>query len=127
MEYPEKVFEIFQNPKNIGEIKDADAVGKVGNPTCGDLMWLYLKIDKKEGKEIIKDVKVKTFGCVAAVATSSILTEMIKGKTIEEAMKITKDDITNELGGLPKQKVHCSVLALDAFKDAIEKYRSKSK
>ncbi|MFP4403618.1 MAG: iron-sulfur cluster assembly scaffold protein [Candidatus Woesearchaeota archaeon] len=126
MEYTNKVLEIFQNPKNIGEIKDADAIGKVGNPTCGDLMWLYLKFEDINGNnKIIKDAKVKTFGCVAAVATSSILTEMIIGKTLDDAKKITKEDIVNELGGLPKPKIHCSLLALDALKDAIKNYEQK--
>jgi nitrogen fixation protein NifU and related proteins len=122
MEYTNKVLEIFQNPKNIGEIKDADAIGKVGNPTCGDLMWLYLKFEDKNGKKIIKDAKVKTFGCVAAVATSSILTEMIKGKTILEVKKLKKEDIVNQLGGLPPPKIHCSLLALDALTDALNNY-----
>ena len=122
--YSKKVMELFKNPKNIGEIKNADAVGKVGNPVCGDVMWIYLKIDKKR---IIKDAKVKTFGCVAAIATSSVLTEMIKGKTLEEAEKITKQDVADTLGGLPKQKIHCSVLAVDALKKAIEDYKKKKK
>lgn len=122
--YSKKVMELFKSPKNIGEIKNADAVGKVGNPVCGDVMWIYLKIDKKG---IIKDAKVKTFGCVAAIATSSVLTEMIKGKTLEEAEKITKQDVADTLGGLPKQKIHCSVLAVDALKKAIDDYRKKRK
>ena len=117
--------ELFKSPKNIGEIKNADAIGKVGNPVCGDLMWLYLKIDKK--KKVIKDAKVKTFGCVAAIATSSVLTEMIKGKTLKQAEKITKQDVADTLGGLPKQKFHCSILAVDALKKAIEDYRKKKK
>lgn len=120
--YSKKVMQLFKNPKNIGEIKNADAVGKVGNPVCGDVMWMYLKINKKG---IIKDVKVKTFGCVAAIATSSVLTEMIKGKTLKEAEKITKQDVADTLGGLPKQKLHCSVLAVDALKKAIEDYKKR--
>lgn len=123
MDYSEKVMDLFQNPKNIGEIKDADAIGKVGNPTCGDLMWLYLKFEDKDGELYVKDAKVKTFGCVAAVATSSILTEMIIGKTVEFAENLKKDDIVNELDGLPPQKIHCSLLALDALTDALTKYR----
>ena len=127
MEYTEKVIKTFQKPKNMGELEDADVVGKVGNPVCGDLMWLYLKIEKdKQYKDYIKDVKVKTFGCVAAIATSSVMTELIKGKTIEEAKKITKKDIVNKLGGLPPEKVHCSLLATEAFQDALNKWRKKN-
>lgn len=126
MEYTEKVIETFQSPKNMGEITDADAVGKVGNPVCGDLMWMFLKIEKnKDGKDYIKDVKVKTFGCVAAIATSSAMTELIMGKTIEEAEKIKKDDIVKMLGGLPKEKIHCSLLATEAFTDAMKNWREK--
>lgn len=127
MDYSEKVMDLFQNPKNIGEIKDADAIGKVGNPTCGDLMWLYLKFEDKDGELYVKDAKVKTFGCVAAVATSSILTEMIIGKTVEFAENLKKDDIVGELDGLPPQKIHCSLLALDALTDAMTKYREQEK
>ncbi len=123
--YSEKVMNYFRKPKNIGEIEDADAIGKVGNPTCGDLMWVYIKVGKKEDKEILKDVKVKTFGCVAAIATSSALTEMAKGMELEEAGKITKQDIADELGGLPPAKMHCSMLALDGLKKAIEEYYGK--
>ncbi|MBL7054636.1 iron-sulfur cluster assembly scaffold protein [Candidatus Woesearchaeota archaeon] len=124
--YTEKVMDIFRKPCNIGEIKDADGVGKIGNPTCGDIMELYIKVGKnKDGEEIIKDIKVKTFGCVAAIATSSILTEMVKGKTLKEARKIGKDDIAKELGGLPPQKLHCSVLAHSALLKAIEDYEKK--
>ena len=115
--------QLFKNPKNIGEIKNADGIGKVGNPVCGDVMWMYLKIDKKTEK--IKDVKVKTFGCVAAIATSTQLTEMIKGRTINEAEKISKMDLAKAVGGLPKQKFHCSVLAVDALKKALEDYKKK--
>jgi nitrogen fixation protein NifU and related proteins len=126
MEYTDKVISTFKNPRNMGEIADADAVGKVGNPTCGDLMWMFLKIEKnKKGEDYIKDVKVKTFGCVAAIATSSIMTDLIKGKTIKEAKKIKKDDIVKELGGLPKEKVHCSLLATEAFTDAMKNWDEK--
>lgn len=125
--YTEKVMKIFRNPKNMGEIKDADGISKVGNPICGDVMELFIKVGKKNGEEIIKDIKVKTFGCVAAIATSSILTEMVKGKTLEEAKKIDKDKIVKELGGLPPMKYHCSVLAHDALIKAIEDYKSKNK
>jgi nitrogen fixation NifU-like protein len=119
--YSQKVIEHFMNPRNVGEIPDADGVGIEGNPVCGDMMYLYIKV--KDDR--IEDIKFKTFGCAAAIAVSSILTEMVKGKTIEEALKIKKDDIVEELGGLPAQKVHCSVLGLDALKKAIEDYQSK--
>ena len=125
--YSDKVMEIFKHPHNMGEIKDADAVGKVGNASCGDMMWMYLKIEKKDnGKEIIKDVKVKTFGCVAAISTSSVLTEMIKGKTLEDAVNVTKQDIIDILNGLPKIKVHCSILAIDALKEAVYDYYKRN-
>ncbi|MGL6297774.1 MAG: iron-sulfur cluster assembly scaffold protein, partial [Methanobacteriaceae archaeon] len=103
------------------EIKDADGVGTVGNPTCGDLMTIYIKVEDN----IIKDVKFKTFGCGAAIATSSMITEIAVGKTIEEALEITRDDVANELDGLPPVKMHCSNLAADALKAAIEDYKSK--
>ncbi|MFH1240613.1 MAG: iron-sulfur cluster assembly scaffold protein [Candidatus Diapherotrites archaeon] len=126
--YSEKVIEQFKHPKNIGEIKNPDGLGKVGNPVCGDLMYVYIKVSKnKKGQEIIKDIRVKTFGCVAALATSSVLTEMAKGMTLDEAEKITKDDIAKELGGLPPIKMHCSVLSMDGLKKAIEDYRNKKK
>ncbi len=126
--YTKKVIQEFQHPHNIGEIKNADGIGKVGNPVCGDLMWLYIKVKKEKGKEIIKDIKVKTFGCVAAIATSSILTEMAKGKTIQEAEKIDKKDIVKSLGGsLPPIKLHCSVLSSEALKEAIKDYRKRKK
>jgi len=126
--YSEKVMEIFRHPRNIGEIKDADAIGKVGNPACGDMMWMYLKIGKNgKGEDIITDVKVKTFGCVAAISTSSVLTEMIKGKSLKEAMKVTKQDIVDILNGLPKIKVHCSILAIDALKEAVYDYYRRNK
>lgn len=121
--YSEKVIEHFMNPRNVGEIPDADGIGIEGNPVCGDMMYLYIKV--KDNR--IEDIKFKTFGCAAAIAVSSILTEMVKGKTIDEALKITKDEIVQELGGLPPQKVHCSVLGLDALKKAIEDYQNKRK
>ena len=123
--YSEKVMEHFRHPHNLKEIKDADGIGKIGNPTCGDVMWVYIKVEKKDGKEIIKDIGVKTFGCVAAIASSSITTELAKGKTIEEAKKISKDDILKGLGSLPPVKAHCSVLAQDGLKKAIEDYEKK--
>ena len=126
--YSDKVMDLFRHPKNIGEIPNADAVGKVGNPVCGDLMWVYLKISKnKKGEEIIKDIKVKTFGCVAAISTSSALTEIVKGMKLSEAEKITKQNVADYVGGLPPAKIHCSVLAVDGLGKAIEEYKSKKK
>ena len=119
--YSEKVMEHFRNPKNMGEIPDADGIGKVGNPVCGDLMWIYIKV--KDNR--LEDVKFKTFGCGAAIATSSMVTEMAKGKTLEEAMKITRNDVADELGGLPPIKMHCSNLAADGLHLAIEDYLKK--
>lgn len=121
--YTEKVMETFKNPHNYGKIENADGIGKVGNIVCGDVMWLYIKVDKNEA---IKDVKFETFGCVAAISTSSIITDLIKGKTIKEALKITKDDVIKSLGGLPKIKYHCSVLAVDALVEAVYDYYSKT-
>ena len=126
--YTKKVMETFKSPHNYGKIKNADGIGKVGNIVCGDVMWLYIKIDKnKKGEEIIKDIKFETFGCVAAISTSSIITDLVKGKTIKEALKITKDNIIKSLGGLPKIKYHCSVLAVDALVEAIYDYFLKSR
>jgi nitrogen fixation NifU-like protein len=121
--YTEKVKDHFLNPRNVGEIKNPDGFGKVGNTVCGDVMAIYIKI--KDNK--IVDIKFKTFGCAAAVATSSVLTEMVKGKTIDEALKITRDDVANELGGLPAIKMHCSNLAADALREAIKDYKNKKK
>ena len=117
--YSKEVMDLFVNPKNMGEIADANAIGKVGNPVCGDIMWVYLKIN---GQDIIEDVKVKTFGCVAAIATSSKTTEIIKGMNIKEAYQVTKQQVADELGGLPKTKMHCSNLAVDAVQKAIKNY-----
>ena len=126
--YSKKVMDLFQHPRNMGEIRNPDGVGKVGNPVCGDVLWMYIRVRKnREGKEYIKDIKVKTFGCVSAIATSSAITEMAKGKTLEEAEKISNMDIVDLVGGLPPQKVHCSVLAADALKRAIDDYRKKNK
>lgn len=119
--YSEKVMDHFQNPRNVGEIKDADGVGTEGNPTCGDLMTIYIKVEDN----IIADVKFKTFGCGAAIATSSMITEMAVGKTIEEALKITRNDVAQELEGLPPVKMHCSNLAADALRAAIADYKMK--
>ena len=124
--YSEKVMEHFRNPHNLGEIKDADGIGKIGNPVCGDLMWVYIKVGKnKKGEEILEDIKVKTFGCVAAIATSSMITELAIGKTLEEAKKITRDNIARALEGLPAIKMHCSNLAADGLHKAIEEYEKR--
>jgi nitrogen fixation NifU-like protein len=124
--YSKKVMEHFSKPHNIGEIKNPDGIGKVGNPTCGDVMWCYIKVGKnKKGQEVLKDIKVKTFGCVAAIATSSMVTDLAMGKTLEEAKKISKDNVKDALEGLPPIKVHCSNLSADALHDAIKDYESK--
>jgi len=123
IDYTKKVRDHFMNPRNVGEIKDADGVGTVGNPTCGDVMSIYIKV--KDNK--IVDIKFKTFGCAAAIASSSIATELVKGKTLEEAEKLSRDDVANELGGLPVIKMHCSNLAADALREAIKDYRNKQK
>ena len=116
----------FLHPKNVGEIKDADGIGKVGNPVCGDIMHVYIKVSKnKKNEEIINDIKFKTLGCGAAIATSSMVTEIAKGKTLKEAMKITRDDVAKDLGGLPPIKMHCSNLAADALHAAIKNYLKK--
>ena len=119
--YSEKVLDHFENPRNVGEIKDANAVGVVGNAKCGDIMKIYMDIDG----DIIKDVKFKTFGCGAAIATSSMATEMVKGKTVTEALELTNKAVMEALDGLPPEKVHCSVLAEEAIRSAIDHYRGK--
>ena len=119
--YNEKVMEAFKNPKNVGEIENPSGVGTVGNASCGDIMQISLKIEN----DIIVDAKFKTFGCAAAIATSSTATDMIIGMTIEEALKVTNKRVVEVLGGLPSQKLHCSVLAEEAIKKAIEDYQSK--
>jgi len=121
--YSEKVMQHFKKPQNMGEIPDADGVGSVGNPTCGDLMTMYIKV--KDNR--IEDVKFKTYGCGAAIATSSMTTELAKGKTIDEAMKISRASVADSLGGLPPVKMHCSNLAADALHAAIEDYQKKQK
>ena len=121
--YNEKVMEAFKNPKNVGEIENASGVGTVGNASCGDIMQISLKIEN----DIIVDAKFKTFGCAAAIATSSTATDMIIGMTVEEALKVTNKKVVECLGGLPSQKIHCSVLAEEAIKKAIEDYMSKKK
>ena len=119
--YNQKVMNVFANPQNVGEVENYDAIGTVGNATCGDIMQITLKIDN----DVITDAKFKTFGCAAAIATSSTATEMIKGKTLDEALKITNNQVVEELEGLPPQKLHCSVLAEEAIKAAIEDYKKK--
>lgn len=126
-QYNQKIIDHFTHPHNVGEIKDADGTGEVGNPMCGDMMKLTIKVGKdKKNQDIIEDVKFKTYGCAAAIATSSMVTDMAMGKTLDEAIKITRQDVAEELGGLPEIKMHCSNLAADALKKAIEDYRSKS-
>jgi nitrogen fixation NifU-like protein len=120
--YSTKVMEHFANPRNVGEIPDADGIGKVGNPVCGDIMNMYIKVKDN----VITDVKFKTFGCGAAIATSSIATEMIKGKTIKEALALTNDAVAEALGGLPRVKMHCSVLAEQAVRSAVDDYLRKT-
>ena len=123
MLYSEKVLDHFQNPRNVGKIEDADGIGEVGNARCGDIMKIYLKVDENE---IITDVKFNTFGCGSAIATSSIATEMIKGKPISEALKLTNKAVVEALDGLPAYKLHCSVLAEEAVKAAIKDYFDKN-
>ncbi len=122
--YTKEVMKHFKSPHNYGKIKNADGVGKVGNIVCGDVMVLYIKVDKNQK---IKDIKFETYGCVAAIATSSIITDMAKGKTIKDASKITKDNVIKSLKGLPAIKYHCSVLAVDALSEAIYDYLQKNK
>lgn len=119
--YSQKVIEHFQNPHNYGKIDNADGIGKVGNVVCGDVMYLYIKVKDKT----IKDIKFETFGCVGAISTSSVVTDLIKGKTISEALKLRNSHVLKELGGLPAIKVHCSLLAVDALNEAIYDYYKK--
>jgi len=125
--YSKKVLEHVRHPRNMGEIKNPDGMATVGNPVCGDIMRLYIKIEKKNGKEYIKDVSFQTLGCGAAIATSSMITTMVKGKPLSEAERITKQTIAEALGGLPPVKMHCSALAAEALKKAIADYRQKTK
>ena len=120
--YSDKVMEHFRNPRNVGEMENPDGIGHVGNPVCGDIMELYIKVHD----DIITDAKFKTFGCGAAIATSSMVTELVKGKTISEALEISNRAVAEALGGLPPIKMHCSVLAEEALRSAIEDYLSKS-
>lgn len=130
-QYSKKVMQHFMHPKNVGKIEDADGIGKAGNPRCGDIMHLYIKVGRKKikGKEVeyIKDIKFETLGCAAAIAVSSMITEIAKGKTLEEAENIKNKKVVSDLGDLPHQKYHCSVLGEEALKKAIEDYRKKSK
>jgi nitrogen fixation NifU-like protein len=127
--YNKKVMEHFLKPKNVGSIKNADGVGKVTNDTCGDVMLVYIKVGKKKirggKKEIIKNIKFQTLGCAAAIATSSMITELAKGKSLEKAKKITRDDVASALGNLPPIKMHCSNLAAEALHKAIQDYKKK--
>ncbi len=122
-QYSEKVMDHFANPRNVGEIENADGIGKVGNAVCGDIMNLYLRVEDK----IITDAKFKTFGCGAAIATSSMVTELVKGKTIDEALAITNRAVAEALGGLPPVKMHCSVLAEEALQSAIDDYLKRQR
>ncbi|MEK9155805.1 MAG: iron-sulfur cluster assembly scaffold protein [Patescibacteria group bacterium] len=144
-QYSKTVLEHFYNPRNVGEIADADGVGEVGNLRCGDVMYVYIKVERRKAKgengarglspkgtvpgfaeeEYIKDIKFKTLGCAAAIASTSIMTEMVRGMSLDEAMRITRDDINDALGILPKQKYHCSILSADGIHKAIENYRAK--
>lgn len=119
--YNEKIMDHFQNPRNVGDMENPDGVGTVGNPSCGDIMTIFIKVENN----IITDIKFKTFGCGAAIASSSYTTELVKGKTIDEVLKFTRRDVSDGLGGLPPIKMHCSNLALDALREAIEDYRSR--
>ncbi len=130
--YTKKVMDHFTNPRNVGVMKDADGVGEVGNPTCGDIMKIYIKVgerqtEKGEKEEYIKNIKFQTLGCGAAIATSSIVTEMTIGKTLKEAEKLTNNQVAEELGGLPPIKMHCSNLAASALKKAIKDYKDKKR
>ncbi len=120
--YSKTVIDHFTNPRNMGEMEDADAIGKVGNPTCGDLIWIYIKVKD----DVITDVSFKTFGCAAAIATSSMITELTKGKTLKEAYQITRTDVAENLEGLPPIKMHCSNLSADGLHKAIEEYLKKT-
>jgi len=134
-QYSKEVMEHFYNPRNVGEIEDADGVGQVGNMKCGDVMYVYIKVGKHplhgplegEFEEYIEDVKFKTLGCAAAIASSSMMTELAKGKSLDEAENLSRDDINEALGILPKQKYHCSILSAEGLQKAIEDYKGKKK
>ncbi|MFX1568201.1 MAG: iron-sulfur cluster assembly scaffold protein [Promethearchaeota archaeon] len=123
--YSEKVMEHFKNPRNMGEMKDADAIGEAGSLECGDYINVYIKVKEKGGEKIIDEITFQTFGCAAAIASSSIATEMAKGKSLNEAEKITKMEIVKALDGLPEPKIHCSLMVADGLKEAIRVYREK--
>ncbi len=128
MPYSDKVIQHFKNPHNQGVIRNADAVGSVGNPVCGDVMKIYLKINRRQTadgrrQDFVKDIKFETLGCAAAIAVSSALTDLVKGKTLSAALKVTKDQIVKDLGGLPTVKIHCSMLGVEALHKAIENYK----
>lgn len=126
--YNKKVLQHFKSPHNFGKIKNPDGIGKIGNIYCGDVMWIYIKIGKnKKGEEIIKDIKFETYGCVAALASSSMITDLAKGKTIKQALKIDYEQVIKSFGGLPPIKTHCSILAVDALLEAIYDYLTKNK
>jgi len=125
--YSKEVVKRFMHPKNLGRIKNADGVGKVGNPRCGDIMELDIKVEKKKSKEIIKDVKFHTLGCAAAIATSDMIADLVKGKTFDKALKVGYNDVAEALGSVPAVKLHCCVLAQQGLKAAIEDYKKKSK
>ncbi|MFH1180814.1 MAG: iron-sulfur cluster assembly scaffold protein [bacterium] len=126
--YSKKVMEHFRNPKNVGKIKNPDSSGAAGNIRCGDIMRLYLKIGRnKSGQEIIKDIKYETYGCVVAIANTSLLTTMVKGKSLDRALKVTREDLIRKLGEVPPAKIHCSLLAVDALTEAIYDYFVKQK
>ncbi len=125
--YSKEVIRRFAKPKNLGKIKNADALGKAGNPRCGDMMELYLKMEKRGKKEVIKDIKFHTLGCAAAIATSDIICDLVKGKTLKEALKVGYKDIVKELGRLPAIKMHCSFLAEQGLKDAVKNYEKKKR
>jgi len=126
--YSKKAIRLFKNPKHVGEIKDADGIGQEGNPVCGDLMKVYIKVGKnKKGKEVVKDIKYQTYGCLAAISASEGLCILAKGKTLEEARKITSKDIADFLGKVPPIKFHCSILGMETLRNAIDDYLSKKK
>lgn len=126
MQYNQKILDHFANPRNVGELPDADGIGTVGHPSCGDVVRIYIKVEQKNGANVISKATFKTFGCTTAIATSSIATELIQGKTIEDALKIKNQDVAQALGGLPPIKMHCSVLTEDALRAAIADYKRKT-
>ena len=128
MLYSKEIMKHFKHPRNIGRMKDYDGLGKIGNLVCGDILWLYIKVRKnKEGEETIKQASFSTFGCTVAIANSSLITTMVKGKTLKEAMRINKNDLLKKLGKVPLVKIHCSLLAIDALSEAIYDYLVKKK